>query len=217
MIIWSERMINHGPDNGWGYFYLGSGYFARDDLIKAEESYEKASELISGFTLNLYRLAHTKRILGRYEEAVGILKNMAELNPQEAPVYYQLGINYQLLGEQEMAETNYRKFKSFTEQLKLEKPENPVTYISQGLVLSRLGQMEEGLEVGTWGFEMDTSDHYNYARLLAVQMKEDQALEQIEMALKNGYRDHSWLKMDPDLSFLQGKESFKELLERYFD
>ncbi len=219
VIIWSERMINHGPDNGWGYFYLGSGYFARDDLIKAEESYEKASELISGFTLNLYRLANIKRILGRYEEAVGILKNMAELNPQEAPVYYQLGINYQLLGEQEMAETNYRKFKSFTEQLKLEKPENPVTYISQGLVLSRLGQMEEGLEVGTWGFEMDTSDHYNYARLLAVQMKEDQALEQIEMALKNGYRDHSWLKMDPDLSFLQGKESFsfQELLERYFD
>ncbi|RLD69433.1 MAG: hypothetical protein DRI98_10565 [Bacteroidetes bacterium] len=216
VIIWSERMISHGPDNGWGYFYLGSGYFTVDDLPKADASFEKARELTPGLTLNLYRLANTKRVLGRYESAIEVLKTIAKLNPQEAPAYYQLGINYQLMGEQEMAETNYRKFKSFTEQWELEMPDNPVTYLSRGVVLSRLGEMEEGLEVGAGGFEMDTSDHFNYARLLAVQEKKDQAMEQIEMALKSGYRDLCWLKMDPDLSTLQGELRFKQLLNQYF-
>jgi hypothetical protein len=98
-----------------------------------------------------------------------------------------------------------------------EHPDNPVTIIAKGIVLSRLGMIEEGMKVGKRGFEMDTASHFDYARLLAVQQYTEEALRHLEIAIENGYRDLCWIKMDPDLSSLQNDERFLRLLERYFN
>lgn len=216
VLIWSERMIAYKPDNGWGYFYLGSGHMAKGETELADKSFERGRELLPKLILNLYRLANTKRILGENEKAVGVLNAIIETDPASSPAYYQLGINYRLMGAQDEAENNFQQYKSHTENWEKSLPDNSGTWLSKGLVLCRLGEVEEGLQAGMRGFELDTADHFNYARLLAVAGHVDQALDQIEAALENGYKDLCWLRMEPDFSELQDKERFRELLKHYF-
>ena len=216
-IFWAGKMIDFGPENPWGYFYLGAGYFGIDELEKARDAFAKARELAPGMILNQYNLAHTYRALGKYELAVEVLKEIIEIDPDESDVYYYLGICYNLMGADEMAISNYQKFLSMTEYQVSENPNNPVTLMTKGTVLSRLGRREEGMEVGKRGFEMDTAYHYSYAGLLAVQQYTEEALHHLEIALENGFLDLPWIKMDPDLTSLQHDERFLRLLERYFN
>ena len=86
----------------------------------------------------------------------------------------------------------------------------------RALVLIRLGEEEKGLLAGEKAYSMDSTRHMDYARVLAVQGDSDQAVEQVDQALKNGYRDFCWIKMNPDLANLQKEERFRKLLIAYF-
>lgn len=217
VIFWANRMLQHGPDNAWAYFYLGSGYFARDSTLKAEEAYERCAELQSGLAINQFRLANTKRVLGKYEEAVQALEDVLEFNPTYLNAYYQMGINYELMGRAEEAEANYRRYQDLNEKWLDSNPEDLGSIIFRGLVLTRLGDKERGLRAGEEAYRLDSSRHMNFAMLLAVQGDIDQALEQVELALETGYRDYCWLKMNPDLAGLQEEERFRKLLNQYFN
>jgi superkiller protein 3 len=217
VIRWSKRMLDYSPDNGWAYFYLGSGYFPKEELIRAEEAFETCAQLIPGLALNQFRLANTKRVLGKYAEAVEALKAVLEFNPTFSNAYYQMGINYELMGNAQEAESLYRRYLDISEQWLADHPEDLGTAYFNALTLTRLGEAEEGLRVGEKAFQADTSRHMDYAMLLAVQGDISQALAQVERALERGYRDYCWIKMNPDLAELQDELRFKELLEQYFD
>ena len=216
-IVWAHKMLQYGPENGWGYFYLGSAYFARDDTVLAEEAFERCAELFPGLALNLYRLANTKRALGKHEEAVDVLKNLLKHDPRADNAYYQIGLNYQLMGDEEEAQSHYRHFLGITEFWMEEFPEDPGSFYANALALTRLGENEKSTQAGIRAFEMDSSRHMDYAQLLSVQNDEDQALNQVELALENGYREFCWIKMNPDLAGLQGEPRFLELLDWYFN
>ena len=64
--------------------------------------------------------------------------------------------------------------------------------------------------------EIDSTLHQEYAAMYCIQGKIPEAIAQIEKALENGYRDFTWLKIDPDLKELQNNPRFRELLEKYF-
>ena len=131
-----------------------------------------------------------------------------QINPDESPVYYYLGIFYQLMGADEMATDNLLKFKRNAEYWEEEYPNDPVTFLAKGTLLSRLGNISEGMEAGRKSYELDTANHLNYAKMLAVAYNKQDALRNLEVALEKGYRNHCWLKMDPDLSSLQEDERF---------
>lgn len=217
VILWSKKMLEYAPDNGWAYFYLGSGYFALGDTVLAEKAFERCSELIPGMPLNDFRLANTKRVLGKYEEGVVVLKNLLKLNPSATNAYYQMGFIYQFMGNVEEAESSYQQFADITELWMDENPENPASFYIHAKVLIRLGDIEQGKQIGEEAFKMDSSKHMEYAMLLAVQQDIDRALEQVELALRNGYRANCWIRMNPDLHSLQEKERFKVLLDQYFN
>ncbi|MCK4989652.1 MAG: tetratricopeptide repeat protein, partial [Bacteroidales bacterium] len=215
-MFWTRKMLTYGPENPWAYFYLGVVNFAMDELEKAREAFEKVRELSPGIIVNLYNLAHTYRTLEKHELAIHVLKEIIAINPEESDAYYYQGISCELMGADETAIANYQKSLSMTEYQESENPHNPVTLMTKGTVLSRLGRKEEGMEVGKMGFEMDTAYHYSYAQVLAIQQYTEDALHHLEIALENGYMDLCWIKMDPDLSSLQNDERFLRLLERYF-
>jgi tetratricopeptide (TPR) repeat protein len=215
-IYWAGQMISYGPENPWGYFFLGAGYFAIDDLDEAREAFEKVHELSPGILINQYNLAHTYRSLGEYDLAVELLRRINETFPEEKDAFYYLGICYKLMGENEMAISAYQKFLSMIEQQESEYPDNPRTLMTKGTVLTRLGRIEEGMETGRRGYEMDTAHHYSYARLLSVQDYTEEALHHLEIAIENGSRDLCWIKMDPALSSFKNDERFQRLLDQYF-
>jgi len=217
VILWSKKMLEYAPDNGWAYFYLGSGYFALGDTVLAEKAFERCAQLIPGLALNQFRLANVKRVLGKYEEAVVALKLVLEFNSTFSNAYYQMGIIYQLMGNTEKANLHYERYLDITEQWLATHPDDLGSIYFSALAQTRLGELEKGLQTGDKAYVMDTTRHMVYAMLLAVQQDIGRAIEQMELALENGYRDYCWIKLNPDLYNLQEEERFKALLDQYFN
>ena len=89
-------------------------------------------------------------------------------------------------------------------------------HISTGLVLTWLGEKEKGWKIGKKAMEIDSTLHIRMAELLAVQDRKSEALDHIETALKNKYRDRTWLKLNPNLQLLHNELRYQKLIEDHF-
>lgn len=217
VLLWSKKMISFGPENPWGYYNLGCAYVGMDEWEKANEAYLKARDLNQNLLLNQYRLAYTYWILEKPLKAIEVLKEILQLNPNEAQPHYILGVFYEEMGDKKFASEHYLKFRAVAEAWEEEFPEMPDTYIVLGIILTRLGEKEAGWEVGKKALELDSTFNFRYAEFLAVQGRKEKALDHLELSLKNGYRDLCWIKLNPDLYLLQSENRFKKLIEEYFD
>jgi tetratricopeptide (TPR) repeat protein len=216
-LVWAEKLISDNPENAWGYFYLGSSYLGLDSLSKAEKALRKAYEINPDFLMNTYRLAHTYRLQGRYNEAIDILKKTLNKHQDEATPKYDLGINYELIGNKEEALKYYTEYKRIAlEEWPKTYPDMPETYFAIGAITARLGDMESSRKALQKAIAMDSTKHQNFAELLCLQGKIPEAIDETEKALKKGYRDLVWLKINPDYQSLQNEARFRNLLEKYF-
>ena len=66
-LVWSRKMVSDNPQNVWSYANLGSAWLCIDSLSKAEEAYTKAQIIDPDLIVNLYNLAHTYRLLKKYD------------------------------------------------------------------------------------------------------------------------------------------------------
>ncbi len=216
-LIWAEKMIKDNPQNAWGYSNLGSAWICIDSLNKAEVAYEKAREINPNFTINLYRLAHTYRLQGENDKAIGILKKILEISPEEVSAYYDLGINYQSLGNKEEARKYFSAFKKIATENWMKKwPDNAGTYIAISVVSARLNDMESSKLMLRKAIEIDSTLHDRYAEVLCAQGNVNDAIADLEKALQNGYRNLFWIKLSPDLQILQSEARYRSLIKKYF-
>ena len=216
-MVWSKKMISHFPENSWGYYYLGSAYIGKNELGQAETALIKGKELDPDVLWGVYRLAHVYRLQGMYEKAIGELEAILRNHPDETSAHYDLGINYKFMGLQDMANHHFLEYKRTAEKWLEDYPDNPETFIYYGILLSHLDKPEAGWEIGKRAMELDSTVHFIYCQLLSVQGRKSEALEQLEKALENGYRDLVMIKINPDLHSLMGEPRFDELLSHYFD
>lgn len=206
-MYWAQRLIDISPENPWGHFYLGVCFFEIDELEQARSEFEQVQELSPGINVNQFNLAHTYIALEEFERAIEVFKDI-----EGAGAVYDLGLCYEVMGADQKAIVQYEKYLSLLEN---DAPDIPGNLIARGIVLTRLGRKEEGLETGKKGFEKDSSLHYGFAQLLAVQQYPDQALYHLEKAFENGYWDLVEIKMNQELSSLRNDERFLRLIEQY--
>ena len=64
---------------------------------------------------------------------------------------------------------------------------------------------------------IDSTKYMEIAGVFCLQGNNSEAIKYLEKALKSGYRDITWLKMNPDLQALRGEGRFQDLLSEYFD
>jgi tetratricopeptide (TPR) repeat protein len=216
-LVWSEKMITDNPQNVWGYANLGSAWLCYDSLSKAEEAYAKAREINPDLILNLYNLAHTYRIQKKYEKAIPTLKYILRINQDEISAYYDLGVNYQSMGNQVEARKYFLIFKKSAEEGWIKKLPNDVgTYTSLAAVLARLGETDSSMQMLRKAIEIDSAQHYKFAEVLCLQGKIPEATKELENAFKKGYRDLLWIKLTPDLQLLNNDNHLRDLLGKYF-
>ena len=230
--VWAQKMISDNPQNAWGYFYLASAYIGLDSISKAAAAYQKAREINPYFITNQYRLAQLYHTQGQYKEAIRILEKILEINQKggtgnseaihernqnEPSAYYDLGVNYQSIGNKEEARKYYSIYKKIVREERLIKlPENANSYITMGRVMVRMEDVDSSLLMLKKAIEIDSTLHVPVAGILCLQGDVAGALSQIEKALEDGYRDITWLKINPDLQILQNDSRFRSLLEKYF-
>ncbi len=216
-LVWSEKMISDNPQNAWGYINRGSAWLCIDSLKRAEMAFEKARQISPNITLNLFRLAHAFRLQRHYNEAIGILKKIPEIDQNEASVYYDLGVNYQAMGNQEEARKHFSIFKKIVEDVWMKRwPDDAGTYIALGAVTARLSDMDSSKQMLQKAIEIDSTLHDRFAEVLCIQGNVPEALNQLEKAFNKGYRDLFWLKLTPDLQILHNDPQFRVLMDKFF-
>lgn len=216
-LVWADKMIADNPKNVWGYFYKGSANLGTDNLTGAEAAFIKAREINPDMPLNEYRLAHTLRLQGRYNEAIELLKKIIEKHKDEVSAYYDIGLNYEAMGKKTEAMKNFLIFRETVakEWTKIW-PDDPKTYIALGTIYARTGEMDNSKKMLEKAMVLDSTLHRKFAEVLSVQGKTSEAVIEIEKALKGGYRDLVWLKINPDYQSIQNDPRFRNLLNKYF-
>ncbi len=216
-LVWSEKMITDNPHNVWGYANMGSAWLCYDSLSKAEAAFVKAREINPDLILNLYNLAHTYRIQKKYDRAIPTLKYILKINQDEISAYYDLGVNYQSMGNQVEARKYFLSFKKSAEEEWIKKlPNDAGTYTSLAAVFARLGETDSSMQMLRKAIEIDSAQHYKFAEVLCLQGKIPEATKELENAFKKGYRDLLWIKLTPDLQLLNNDNRLRDLLGKYF-
>lgn len=213
-LVWLRRQFSHNPKSVWAYDNLGWAYLGADSLEQAKEAFVRALEIAPQFAFALHGLGHTYLLQGRYQDAIHPLKRILQTDPTESSVKYQLGLLYQLMGNEKASQRYFERFRKDVEKWVQEDPENADNYITLGLVLTRLGQKERGWSIGQRGMEMDSTLHFEFAQLLCAQGKPQEALDQLELAVQKGFTDYIGIKVHPDLQVLYDEPRFKDLMNR---
>ncbi|MRS01984.1 tetratricopeptide repeat protein [bacterium] len=196
---------------------MGAAWISIDSLDKAEAAFEEAREIAPDFTVNLYRLAHTYRLQGRNDKAIGMLKEILEINPDEASAYYDMGMNYQFMRKSHEALEYFAEFKRIVIEEWMEKwPDAPETYSALSVVAARLDDVETSNLMLRKTIEIDSTLHDKLAEVYCAQGKINDALNELEMALQDGYRNLFWLKISPDLQILQSEARYRNMIKKYF-
>jgi tetratricopeptide (TPR) repeat protein len=105
----------------------------------------------------------------------------------------------------------------FFEIARRHRPEDVETLAELGHVYTRLGRFEEGLEVDQLLVRLvpgNATVHYNLACSLALCGRPDEAIDQLETAVRVGYADAEHLAADEDLISLRTQPRFQALLAR---
>ncbi len=216
-ILWARKMLSDNPDAAWGYSNLGAAWISIDSLDKAEAAFEEARQIDPDFTVNLYRLAHTYRLQGNYDKAIGMLREILEINPNEASAYYDMGMNYQFMRKPHEARECFVEFKKIaSEDWMVKWPDSPKTYSALSVIAARLNDFETSNLMLRKTIEIDSTLHDKFAEVYCAQGKINDALNELEMSLKDGYRNLFWLKISPDLQILQSEARYRNMIKKYF-
>jgi len=215
-LFWSQQMIEHIPEHAWGYCYKGSVFACRDNFIEAEDAFCKAKDLEPTAVWGLFRLAWVYRLQGKFDEAIELFKEVLSQYPEEIDAHYDLGVLYDMVGDQNNAREHFLAYKDSCENWMDISPDDPHSYLYCGIAYTRLGNREAGWELGLEAMKIDSTDYFAFAELYAVQDSTEEALDQLEKALQNGYRDLPMIQLISNFDALRDEIRYKELIHEYF-
>jgi len=155
------------------------------------EANDKHSENLSSYAAALL-------LVDQYEEALEYFNKSLELEPEDDYSLYTRGYTYTQLGKNDLAEADYKKV---IELAKAKEITHHRTYRFMAMAYIRLGKLQDASDAIGKGKEMEKKDSPNNpcfcmyqvsAVYFKVQNKLEQALEEIEMAikLKNSVANH---------------------------
>ena len=216
-LVWSEKMISHNPQNAWSHINRGNVWMCFDSISKAIFHFRKAREMDPE---NLYAhllLAHACHRQKLFDESNQVLKKLQEIYKYERRVYYYSGVNYQSMGKQEQALKYFSVFNKFVmDEYMKSSPNDAQTYFWIGAISAWLGDIDHSQQMLLKAIKIDSTNHERIAEVLCIQGKIPEALNELEKALRNGYRDLPWLKTSPELDPLQYDIRFRDLIDKYF-
>lgn len=111
----------------------------------------------------------------------------------------------------------YRNLVTIWEEALRQSPDDPRVLAWLGHAYTRLGRIEEGLEIDyrlTGLFPGDAIARYNLCCSLSLLERTDQAFEELEKAIDLGYREVDQMRLDPDLVALRADPRFEEIVKR---
>jgi len=207
-----QQALKFDPHNAWTLDCVGWALLGKGNYTEARPYFEQAITAAPGRTLSRYRLAHTHRLQGHYDLAVQTLEPIQQVDPADTAVWYDLGVVYDLMGKHKEAREHFEHFRRAKELEWKKDPKNADREFELGAVLLRLGDSKRGMALAKQAFTLDPSDHFGYAMMLCLNHQKDEAMAELELAVKSGYKNYVWMKIHPDLQGLYGDPRFEKLV-----
>jgi eukaryotic-like serine/threonine-protein kinase len=207
-----QRALQVDPHYAWGHDCVGWALLGKGDWAEAQAAFEKAVMFNPLSTLSRYRLAHAHRLQGHYQQALDALEPILKIDPSDASPWYDMGVVYEGMGDHEKARNHFQRFHQEMEVLWRKDPKNADTALALAGVLSRLGEREHAMSWARKGMSLDPRKHFEYALVLSQNQRKREAIEQLQIAIQQGYRHYIFIKIHPDLQALHGDPEFEKLL-----
>jgi tetratricopeptide (TPR) repeat protein len=187
------------------------------ELLKQSKFSEAIDPLLKAVELNpkdpnvRLNLAYAYDRQGRLDEAVIHYQKAIELNPRDSVARNNLGVLYNKAGRYDKAIRELEKTleidpKSATAPKNLETAKK-----NQSALQEREKRIAEAVKNVESNPE-NASAHYNLARLYAFYDKKDLAIPSLEKALKLGYSDIGYVKVDTALDSIRNEPDYVWLL-----
>ena len=105
-----ERLVSEQPDNEYGYFFLGSAHFEKGAFDKAMKAYVIALEKAPAYMGAMVSLGQTLRMLGRYDQALRMGRQVLARNTADPDGLYLMGLTHYARGDEAAAVGYLRRF-----------------------------------------------------------------------------------------------------------
>jgi tetratricopeptide (TPR) repeat protein/predicted Ser/Thr protein kinase len=209
-----QKILELDPGNAWAQDCLGWSYFAKNELPQAQAAFEKAVAANPQGILSRYRLAHTHRLQGHYQQAIETLQQVQKVDPSETSVFYDMGVVYERMGDRQKAHESFTRYRHEVETHDKKTLHEPGTQLDLAATSAHLGETDRARQMLRKAMAKAPQLHLEAAFVLSLLDEKKEAVDQLELAIQNGYTNYIWLKMHPDLQPLHGYPAFEKLMVR---
>jgi protein O-mannosyl-transferase len=207
-------------------------------------AYKKARELAPSWAMPVYNLGIAHRELGNPNNAFSLMKEAISLREDFPEAHLQLGQLFLMKGQVQEAETEFLKSakweqpeafyglgniyletarpqlaRDMYEQVIALAPRHPYANYALGIALKRCGDLTRAVDAFQKNLEVNPEylePYYSIALLFAEQGRQEECLQWLENALKNGYRNKNKILEDPAFIIIRESEPLKKMMASYF-
>jgi serine/threonine protein kinase/tetratricopeptide (TPR) repeat protein len=207
-----KKLLSYNDREAWGYGLLGRAYLGVGRPTDAVTAYERALEIGPVYTPVLDGLGAAYRELGRYDDALRVFLRTLDIDSRHVSGHYDAGVVCQLMGDDRAARRHFDRFRGAIERQLAGQPDNAEAYFDLACTSTRLGDLERGRTLGQRAHTLNGADHFDLARLLSLQGRTQEAVDALDLAVKEGFRDFIGMRIHPDLAPLASEPRFQQLL-----
>jgi tetratricopeptide (TPR) repeat protein len=180
---------------------------------KSKAAAEKLDDYAENDADASYGLGVAYYQMGKPEKAIEAWEHAVALDSSDNDALYQLGQIYEEQHDLEKAE------EAFIAMIEND-PNDADAWYELGYLYSLIPDLKKDAELCfNTVLELEPGDPYaafELSRLLAQQNKQKGALEKLELAFKNGFKDLDLISEDPDLNVIESTSQYKALIDKYF-
>ena len=155
-------------------------------------------------------------MMDRDSEAIIDFNKVLDLNGDFHSAYGDLQMSYEKLQDNKGLQETIRKASKFYPSYLLRNPDDARAHQFYAFTLKRLGRLEEAKNEMEKGIKLNPKDLiiiYNAACFYALIGDKRASIDNLKIAIENGFGNYEYIKHDPDLYSLKDEPEFKALLK----
>ena len=156
------------------------------------------------------------RVMERDAEAVSDFNKALELNEDFHSPYGDLQMAYETIGDKDSLQETIERAVLFYPNYLLHHPDDSRAHQFYAFTLFRLGRLEEAKKEMQKGIAQNPKDPiivYNAACFYALIDDKKAAINNLKIAMENGFENYDYLRHDPDLNSLKEEPEFIAITE----
>lgn len=130
-----ERVIEADASNAYAHYFLGGAHFEKGSFDKAMKAYVLALDRAPGYIGAMVALGHTLRMLGRYDQALRMGREVLARKPDDGDALHLMGLVHYARGEEAAAANYLRRFLETRPELEVAQEARGLLEILEGNVV----------------------------------------------------------------------------------